>query len=1021
MFKKLSLIICAISAFAVLSASAAPFSLKNSDLMAFKSSGKHVATRQSAPMKRAATDELVSRAYGICIYDDVSMEPRLVSFEVDNPGEITTEMDLPFYTARAAAGNENTYYIIDSSDGVTNDNFYKLDLITKELSLVATYDLYSLEKGLIIYDMTYDETSGNLYALAINIDDINMPDDSGSILVNWMGLYTIDPATGVATLVGNQDSCNLIALAMSPDGMLVALDDAGNIWEMNKNTGKPGYDIGYAYDIPAGLQSLDFDHSDGTLYWSAFSINGEDGTGFFAKFRMAEDGAWYERIGDCQNNAEIIGLHIDDTPLHPYAPAAVSDLAIVPAAGGIGEATLTWTNPTQQYGGDALTGPFKVNIYRDDTKVGTVENCIAGEAASYTDTGIPSGNYVYKAVAENENGEGVEVFCPSVFIGIDTPGAPQSLTASKSADSYDITLTWEAPTTGKSNGWFDNTTVSYTVTRYPGAIVLAKDLTATSFIDNTISETDGYSYGVTAVNATGTGATATSAVIVSGPALDVPYSCNFTTDEQIRLWTIVDNDKDGETWHIEDNYAGTDDVFMEYNPSFGPDPSRRGDDWFISAPIKLSKGKTYTVRYSLRILFYEFFPASYKVAIGQGVTPDAMTSVIVDRPGDRNSEQQVFVDYVVPFTVAEDGEYNIGFHAYNAVLMQFTNIVVEEAIPVDLDITAFYGSPAIIVDNASELNVEIFNDGTMTAEDVKVIISDADGNEVASAVVAEPIAAHSTAKVAIPWTPNAVGDETLSAEVVSASDINPENNKSDDVLTVQVLKSGEWSNITEGTSESVGSPFQLDHAHSAIQTIYSSDMISAEPAKIEGLKYYYYVYEQQPVEAFKAKVYLANTTVADYNIRGANPIPFDEFTLVFDGEIKIDSDQYELYIPLDAPFEYTGGHLCVYTVQESIGGCIAVRWTTFFMGEYEDTRTLIYRGDTAFTFDEEMTAYNDYVNISFYLTAGESGVEDVLVSPDGNAEVEWFNLQGVRLKGDKLAPGIYIRRQGNIVTKVQVN
>ena len=47
-----------------------------------------------------------------------------------------------------------------------------------------------------------------------------------------------------------------------------------------------------------------------------------------------------------------------------------------------------------------------------------------------------------------------------------------------------------------------------------------------------------------------------------------------------------------------------------------------------------------------------------------------------------------------------------------------------------------------------------------------------------------------------------------------------------------------------------------------------------------------------------------------------------------------------------------------------------------------------------------------------------SGVEGVTV--DGGAAVEYFNLQGVRVDG-ALTPGIYIRRQGQAVSKVRIN
>ena len=48
-----------------------------------------------------------------------------------------------------------------------------------------------------------------------------------------------------------------------------------------------------------------------------------------------------------------------------------------------------------------------------------------------------------------------------------------------------------------------------------------------------------------------------------------------------------------------------------------------------------------------------------------------------------------------------------------------------------------------------------------------------------------------------------------------------------------------------------------------------------------------------------------------------------------------------------------------------------------------------------------------------------SGVEDITVDTD-NSVVEYYNLQGIRMDGDNLAPGIYIRRQGDTVTKVRI-
>ena len=57
--------------------------------------------------------------------------------------------------------------------------------------------------------------------------------------------------------------------------------------------------------------------------------------------------------------------------------------------------------------------------------------------------------------------------------------------------------------------------------------------------------------------------------------------------------------------------------------------------------------------------------------------------------------------------------------------------------------------------------------------------------------------------------------------------------------------------------------------------------------------------------------------------------------------------------------------------------------------------------------------YSDYVNVD------PAGVITVEATDNADGEAEYFNLQGVRVQG-KPAPGIYVCRKGNVVTKVVV-
>ena len=62
--------------------------------------------------------------------------------------------------------------------------------------------------------------------------------------------------------------------------------------------------------------------------------------------------------------------------------------------------------------------------------------------------------------------------------------------------------------------------------------------------------------------------------------------------------------------------------------------------------------------------------------------------------------------------------------------------------------------------------------------------------------------------------------------------------------------------------------------------------------------------------------------------------------------------------------------------------------------------------------------YNGYNITAVVLVNQASGVEDLVVA-DEDAPIEYFNIQGQRVNGD-LTPGLYIRRQGNTVSKIMI-
>ncbi|MCM1035730.1 MAG: Ig-like domain-containing protein [Bacteroides sp.] len=74
-----------------------------------------------------------------------------------------------------------------------------------------------------------------------------------------------------------------------------------------------------------------------------------------------------------------------------------------------------------------------------------------------------------------------------------------------------------------------------------------------------------------------------------------------------------------------------------------------------------------------------------------------------------------------------------------------------------------------------------------------------------------------------------------------------------------------------------------------------------------------------------------------------------------------------------------------------------------------------FGGKWEITTTDEALAEGEMLPVLYSVEA--AGIADVAV--DADAAVEYFNLQGVRMQGD-MAPGLYIRRQGNKATKVLV-
>ena len=145
----------------------------------------------------------------------------------------------------------------------------KLNIDTHQLETIAEYDSRSFEGGLIFQDMTYDAATGTVYALAFDIDSGTMTDDQELDIP--LGLFSLDVTTGTATRIKiYSNDTNMLTLSASSDGYLYAISGLGQLWDIQKSSGRLGDILCETGIYPATVQSAEFCPTDGKLYWTGF-------------------------------------------------------------------------------------------------------------------------------------------------------------------------------------------------------------------------------------------------------------------------------------------------------------------------------------------------------------------------------------------------------------------------------------------------------------------------------------------------------------------------------------------------------------------------------------------------------------------------------------------------------------------------------------------------------------------------------------------------------------------------------
>lgn len=540
-------------------------------------------------------------------------------------------------------------------------------LTTYDWGTLEFVDQQTLPNDFIANDVAVDPITGNIYGVFTRKNEYYF---------GYINLET-KTRTNVAKydLMYNEATVDrIMALCFSPEGVAYGLTFGGRLVKFDRATGaysvigETKWNINYVscarWDEKSGQILYAFSDQDGQHYF--YTINPETA----------------ERSKYCDLPGSVSAFFTPLDYVKPQAPAAPLDvkLSFTP---GSRTGKISFKAPATAQNGDEISGNLNYRVVRKGKTVaqGTVR---AGAIANADINATMDGIYSCSVVLSNNYGESLRSKARA-FAGKDTPATP--VVRAENTDEG-IRVEWDAVTTGVNGGYIDASKIKYTLTRFPGKEAVGLELTGTSFVDKVEMPEQGkvqqYYYTVTAYIGDVVSAPGQSNKIVLG-YFTPTWTETFDKQESMDNFTIINNS--GYVYSDEESTSGW--TWNNYWRCAGAfyHPFDSLDDWLITPPLMMEKGKTYRMTFKAGS-----YPSSTKnyleVCYGNDNTEEAMTNVLLKKFNVRSENQKGdwMNSYTVDIIPTEDGLQYIGFHCLSEadqLWLYLDNISVLEGIIAD--------------------------------------------------------------------------------------------------------------------------------------------------------------------------------------------------------------------------------------------------------------------------------------------------------------------------------------------------
>ncbi len=823
--------------------------------------------------------------------------------------------------------------------GVQPLYFAKLDVATGDTTTIYTFNETEKNKwyiGYDIYAMGYNHKTNEIYGLGKDYET-KIIDGEEQVVRAFTTINVFNKETGEITKVQDLDlvyynfcfdydgNCYMLrpkAKSASDQTVvgteLVKFDSDFNIVSVVECKSQWGETYIQRY-----FGTMSFDYTTGDLWWipvgdhgatTLYNVNTTTG--------IYEGKSWFN-LGN-----SFVGLTI------PYmtadarkAAAQVSQIDVQADVNGAMVDTVKWVNPTKAWDKSDLTEFKEVLVYRKKQNVATTEltptskllsaenaDLIGtvdatgkmGQAMQFVDTRPYSGINTYYVVPSRVAGEKGVPDSIRCFMGVDVPGAVQDIQLKRKGTGLE--LTWKAPTKGLNNGYIKENELTYTLTRLPDNVVVAKDLNATTYEDNTLGEQQKYSYRIQAKSQAGEGAVAESEGIMAGSALTTPIDLKFNTQD------------DANRWYSPNNHS----IFFYYCGGYDEDSKcmigysnyQEAEGFLTSPPLKLEKGKTYRITTD----FYAHQRATpFDLKLTMGTNSEDLTNATVLREEKDFSYPDMYTREKLEdmFTAPEDGTYYFGMsvathNQYNSFRLYGINVdyVAEN----DLKAFSLDGIQEAVVGYDNKCTVKVRNVGSKTQSkySIKVYCDDEGTKTLVGETTNVPeLAAGKMENVPVTFKPTKDGVFNFFAVVELEGD-QEHSNDTTSVARIRVSPEGTipWTNIVNGDDEGEDThgPCTNSDTYERTQSIYLASEIKADKDGFISRLGYLYTSNSNltdRTEPFKAKIYLAQTDLDQFTSAYSQWLKPEQMTLVYDGTFTLEPGVNNIMaFNLETPFKY---------------------------------------------------------------------------------------------------------------------